>query len=77
LTPTAQQSEPDAQVIEERGPVDVGSVCALQVAPPSVVDTSAPFVKAASLPTAQQSDIEVHVTPVSVPMPLGRLWGAQ
>ena len=64
-------------MIEERGPVEVGRVWVLHVAPPSVVDTNTPLVNVGSAPTAQQSEVDVHDTPVSVPMPLGMVCGVQ
>ena len=40
------------------------------------MDKTTPLVKVGSLPTAQQSALDVHVTPAT-PAPLGRVWGVQ
>jgi hypothetical protein len=51
----------------------LGSVCGAHVVPPSVVATTIPTCVNRSYPTAQQSDDEAHVTPLSGPVPEGRV----
>jgi hypothetical protein len=55
------------------GPAPPGKVCAAQWAPPSVLDNTMPSVSVVSLPTAQQSEEETHVTPERGPASLGRV----
>jgi hypothetical protein len=77
LTPAAKQSALVGHDTPRRSPILLGSTCACQVAPPSLVATTDAAPPDAFTPTAQHALLVGHDTPERVPVAAGRAWVCQ